>query len=136
MYKTLSGRFLILTIVFVMLAEVLIFVPSVSRFRQDYISTRLDLAQLATLTLLADDMISEDLEQELLKNAGVFNVVLRRDRTRELILTSALPDPVSKTFDMRNAGPLVLVRDAFLRMWSPEPEIVRIIGMPRLKAGH
>ena len=49
MYTTLSGRFLILTIVFVMLAEVLIFVPSVSRFRQDYISTRLDLAQLATL---------------------------------------------------------------------------------------
>ena len=37
MLNTLSGRFLILTTVFVMLAEVLIFVPSISRFRQDYL---------------------------------------------------------------------------------------------------
>jgi len=35
MLNTLSGRFLILTIVFVMLAEVFIFVPSVARFRED-----------------------------------------------------------------------------------------------------
>ena len=34
MLNTLSGRFLILTIGFVMLAEVLIFVPSVARFRE------------------------------------------------------------------------------------------------------
>ena len=34
--NTLSGRFLILTVVFVMIAEVLIFVPSIARFRADY----------------------------------------------------------------------------------------------------
>ena len=32
--NSLSGRFLVLTTVFVMLAEVLIFVPSVARFRE------------------------------------------------------------------------------------------------------
>ena len=41
MLNTLSGRFLILTTVFVMLAEVLIFVPSIARFRQDYLEDRL-----------------------------------------------------------------------------------------------
>jgi hypothetical protein len=41
MFNTLSGRFFILTVVFVMLAEVLIFVPSVARFRQDYLNARL-----------------------------------------------------------------------------------------------
>ena len=135
MFKTLSGRFLILTIVFVMLVEVLIFVPSVSRYRQEYISSRLDLAQIASLALLADDMISVDLEKELLTNAGVYNVVLRRDKTRELILSSRLPNPVDRTFDMRNAGPFVLLKDAFMRLLRPEPEIIRVIGMPRLKAG-
>lgn len=39
--KTLSGRFLLLTIAFVMLAEVMIFVPSVARFREDYLRERL-----------------------------------------------------------------------------------------------
>ena len=37
--NSLSGRFLILTVIFVMLAEVLIFVPSVARFREDTCST-------------------------------------------------------------------------------------------------
>ena len=49
MLNTLSGRFLVLTVVFVMLAEVLIFVPSVARFRQDYLLLRLERAQIASL---------------------------------------------------------------------------------------
>ena len=53
MLNTLSGRFLILTTVFVMLAEVLIFVPSVARFREDYLLDRLERAQIASLALLA-----------------------------------------------------------------------------------
>jgi hypothetical protein len=55
--NTLSGRFLILTIIFVMLAEVLIYVPSVARFREDYLLLRLERAQIASLALLANDMI-------------------------------------------------------------------------------
>jgi hypothetical protein len=38
--NSLSGRFLILTVIFVMLAEVFIFVPSVARFREDYLLAR------------------------------------------------------------------------------------------------
>ena len=42
MFNSLSGRFLLLTIIFVMIAEVLIFVPSVARFREDYLLQRLE----------------------------------------------------------------------------------------------
>ena len=59
MLNSLSGRFLVLTTIFVMLAEILIFVPSVARFREDYLASRLERAQIASLTLLADDMIGE-----------------------------------------------------------------------------
>ena len=96
--NTLSGRFLMLTVVFVMLAEVLIFMPSVARFREDYLLSRLERAQIASLALLASDSaISEDLERELLVNAGVFNVVLRRDAVRELVLSSPIPSPIHAT---------------------------------------
>ena len=84
MFNTLSGRFLILTIVFVMLAEVLIFVPSIARFRLDYLNTRIERAQIASLALLADDMLAPELEAELLQNAGVYNVVLLRNETRRV----------------------------------------------------
>jgi signal transduction histidine kinase len=108
MLRTLSGRFLVLTIIFVMLAEVLIFVPSIARFREDYLLSRLERAQIASLALLADDMISADLEAELLRNAEVFNVVLRRNELR---------------------------RDAMASLVNRENRVIRVIGNPVREAG-
>ena len=133
--NSLSGRFLALTIIFVMLAEVFIFVPSISRFRQDWMINRLERAQIASLALLADDMISPDLEYELLKNAGVFNVVLRRDEVRELMLASDMPQEIAATFDLRDPAPTTLIFDAMARLVEPTPEVVRVIGNPVQDAG-
>ncbi len=133
--NSLSGRFLILTTVFVMLAEVLIFVPSIARFREDFLLNRLERAQIASLALLADDMLAEELEAELLANAGVYNVVLRRDEVRQLMLSSPIPEPITKTYDLRDAGPWILIRDALARMFTPENEVIRVIGEPVKGAG-
>ena len=51
MLNSLSGRFLTLTIIFVMLAEILIFVPSIARFREEFLQNRLERAQIASLAL-------------------------------------------------------------------------------------
>ncbi len=133
--NSLSGRFLILTTIFVMLAEVLIFVPSVARFREDYLLLRLEKAQIASLALLANDMIPEDLERELLENAGVFNVVLRRDEVRELVLNSPIPSPVAETYDLRDPGAFELIGDAMMRLLRPGNEVIRVIGSPVREAG-
>ncbi|MGC9420384.1 MAG: sensor histidine kinase, partial [Rhodovulum sp.] len=134
--NSLSGRFLMLTILFVMLAEVLIFVPSVARFREDYLLSRLERAQIASLALLAtDEMIGEDLEKELLANAGVYNVVLRRDQARELVLSSPIPEPVHESFDLRSAGPAELITDALRQLADPQPRVIRVIGEPVRGAG-
>ena len=135
MLNSLSGRFLILTTVFVMLAEVLIFFPSVARFREDFLLSRLERAQIASLALLADDMIGADLEEELLLNAEVYNVVLRRDSVRQLVLSSPMPRPIDQTFDLRDPPALTLIHDAIARMIEPEPEVIRIIGAPVREAG-
>jgi len=133
--KTLSGRFLILTVVFVMIAEVLIFVPSVARFREDYLLLRLERAQIASLVLLANDMIEEELEYELLKNAGVFNVVLARDQVRQLMLSSKMPRAISATYDLRDPGAWVLIMDAMGTLMNPENQVIRVIGDPVKEAG-
>lgn len=134
--NTLSGRFLMLTAAFVMLAEVLILVPSVARFREDYLLLRLEKAQIASLALLAaDDMIAPDLEAELLANAGVYNVVLRRDEVRQLVLSSPIPVPVEQTYDLRFAGPLGLIRDTFMDVLDKQG-VIRVIGEPVESGGQ
>ena len=134
--NTLSGRFLMLTVIFVMLAEVLIFVPSIARYRADFMLTRLKQAQIAALTqLAAEDMVSPDLEKELLANAEVYNVVLRRDEVRQLVLSSPIPGEIYDTYDLRMAGPWELIRDAFAVLFDPHDRVVRVIGYPVQEAG-
>jgi signal transduction histidine kinase len=136
MLTSLSGRFLILTVIFVMIAEVLIFVPSIARFRLDYLTDRMERAQIASLALLGTgDMIGDELEAELLDNAGVLNVVLRRDALRQLVLSSDLPGPVARTVDLRDPPATELIRDALVRFVMLEPEIIRVIAEPTMGGG-
>lgn len=130
-FNTLSGRFLLLTLAFVMLAEVMIFVPSMARFRADFLLMRLKEAQIASLAqLAAPDMVSPELEAELLKNAEVYNVVLRRDQVRQLVLSSPIPSPITATYDLREAGPWELIRDAATALFEQDNDVIRVIGYP------
>ncbi|MEJ6404694.1 sensor histidine kinase [Yoonia sp. 2307UL14-13] len=135
MFNSLSGRFLILTVIFVMLAEVLIFVPSIARFREDYLLARLERAQIASLALEADDMISPELEAELLTNAEVYNVVLRRDEIRQLALSSPIPSPITASYDMRDPSGMTLIADALRTLINPEERIIRVLGNPVREGG-
>ncbi|MEO0994710.1 MAG: sensor histidine kinase, partial [Pseudomonadota bacterium] len=76
--RGLSGRLLVVTVLIVMLVEVVIFIPSVARFRADYLTERLERAELAALALLGapDEMMDPSVERALLDQAEVLNVVL------------------------------------------------------------
>ncbi len=128
--NTLSKRFLGLTILFLVVAEVLIFVPSVARFRYDYLQNRLELSQLAALALLAtpDETVAPTLRGELLNTAGVLNVVLRRDEVRELLLEGEVPGPVAQTYYFQKVGEMTLMRDALAALFREEDRIIRVVG--------
>ena len=136
-FNTLSGRFLLLTTAFVVLAEILILVPALSGFREDYLQSRLERAQIASLAVLAtEEMIQPDLEQELLSNAGVYNVVLRRNDMRQLVLSSPIPRAISGVHDLREASRLTLAADALRDLVTPEDRVIRVIGAPVKDAGQ
>jgi len=69
----LSAKLLLLTLLFVMLAEVLIFVPSVANFRINWLNDRLTAAQLASLAAEASPNgdVPQMLRNELLRTAQV-----------------------------------------------------------------
>lgn len=134
--NTLSGRFAVITMLFVVLAELLILLPSLAYYRRDYLAQRLERAQIASLALLAtDDALATELESELLENAGVFNVVLRRDDVRQLVLSSPIPQPVAATYDLRELSFGSAVSQAVTQLADPTDRVIRVIGAPTRGAG-
>ena len=89
----LSGKLLGLTFLFVMLAEILIFVPSVANFRITWLSERVAAAHLASLAAKAapDGRLPPMLRDELLKSAQVRVISIRQDDKRNLILSVPMP---------------------------------------------
>jgi signal transduction histidine kinase len=126
----LSARLLLLTIAFVMLAEVLIYAPSIARFRLVYLEERLADAHLAILTLDAtpDQMVHEDLKRELLTHVEAFAVALTRPQAGKLLLMIDTPRPIDVTYDLRDANPFGLIRDAFVTLWSGGDRVLRVLG--------
>jgi signal transduction histidine kinase len=128
LHRSLSARLLVLTIAFVLIGEVLIYVPSISRFRLVYLEERIAAAHLATLSLEASDDVGlpDELEAELLDHAGVQSVTLRTP-TAHLML-GELP-PVDRIYDLREAGPYRLIVDAFRTLRAGGARTIRVIGI-------
>ncbi len=127
--KSLSARLLILTLFFVMVSEVLIYVPSIAQFRRGYLEQRIASAELASLALEAtpDQIVDRDFEQALLDRAEAKAVVVKRQETRTLILGNGTPPSVDASFDLRGASLPTLVRDAFGVMLNPD-RTVRVVA--------
>src|ERR1043166_9151756 len=89
--RGLSARVLALTVLFVMLSEVLIYAPSIARFRLDWLTEKLASGHLATLALEAtpDYIVDPQLELTLLQHAGARLVALHTPDGKNLILCGA-----------------------------------------------
>src|SRR5919201_6948316 len=65
----LSGKLLVLTLLFVMIAEVLIYVPSIANFRLNWLHDRLSAAYTATLVFetAPSGMVPEPVARQILE---------------------------------------------------------------------
>ena len=128
-WRSLSGRLLFLTVIFVMLAEILIFVPSIARYRQDFLVERLEKGQIAALaaTEARHSMLTADLQAEVLKSAGLYSVVLMRGGQRQPMLMQAEGKMYQQTYDLREAAALELIGDALLVVLRREDRLIRVI---------
>lgn len=130
----LSARLLWLTIAFVMLAEVLIFLPSVANFRKNWLMERLAAAQIASLAAQAapSDAVPEKLRQQLLEKAMVHSLSVRRGAVRMLVLQTEVPGMVAAHFDLKEAGWHTLIGDALYVFAAPKGRLIHVIGHPDL----
>src|SRR5271169_6966279 len=111
----LSGKLLVLTILFVMIAEVLIYVPLVANFRVHSLRDHLAGAYTAALVLEAapSGMVPESLAKQILDSIGARAVAMKMGQQRRLLATSNLPSEVQQEVDVRDMGAWREIMEAF-----------------------
>jgi len=126
----LSGKLLVLTILFVMIAEVLIYVPSVANFRIVWLKDRLATAYTAALVLDAapNGVVSDALAKQILDSIGARGVAMKMGSRHRMIAVDDMPPAVNDTFDMHNVYAFDAIVDAFKTMLKTRNDVMRVVG--------
>src|SRR6516164_10791588 len=126
----LSGKLLLLTVLFVMIAEVLIYVPSVANFRLNWLHDRLSAAYTAALVFEAapDGMVPDTLAREILDSIGARAVALKMGQQRRLLAAAVMPPSIDQDIDMRDMSWHRAIIDAFDTLFSTENDVMRLVG--------
>lgn len=125
--RSLSAKILLLTVAIVLVGEVLIYVPSIARFRVDYLEERVAAAHLATLNLSGPLALQLDMDtmDALLRHAGVLSVAVR---TPDRLTALGEVPPVDVVIDLRDQSWGTLVTGAIETLLHRGERLIRVVG--------
>jgi signal transduction histidine kinase len=135
----LSGKLLFLTIVFVMVAEILIYVPSIANFRLNWLNDRLAAAHTAALVLDAAPrgMVPEALAKQVLSSIGARTVAIKMGNERRLLAAADVPSRIAQDIDMRSVTWWRAITDAFHTLTFCMPDdVIRVVGRAPMARGE
>jgi signal transduction histidine kinase len=135
--RSLSFRLLLLTAFFVMVAEVLIFAPSVARYRLTWMEGRLADGHLAALAVEAapENMLTDALIGELLAHTGAITIDVTKPGERMLMLSGPdMPEP-DAVVDLGAQNAVMLIADAFATLVRTQDRILKLVGDSPRDAG-
>jgi signal transduction histidine kinase len=121
---------LLLTILFVMIAEIAIYVPSIANFRMNWLRDRLAAAHTAVLVIDAAPAgaVPEALAQQILGSIGARAVAVKKGQERRLLAAADLPDKVDSDVDIRAVSAWSAIVDAFGALLSQNHGVIRVVG--------
>ncbi|PHR60695.1 MAG: hypothetical protein COA43_06020 [Robiginitomaculum sp.] len=134
----LSGKLLVMTMIFVMLAEVVIFIPSATMFRQNWLQERAEAAGLLVLAIegVPNYQGREMLSHRFMQDTDVSMVSLNRIGTSGeasgQIILGKMPEGGQAVYtdDLRVKRRLPLFRDSFRDFFSDGSGYMRILTPP------
>ncbi len=129
----LSGKLLMLTIAFILLAEILIFFPSIANFRNVWLRTHLDTAEAASIVYndISNVMLSEEASKTLLDTALASTIAIRREGRSQLIATSGAPSEIIEHIDLDSASAFSSIRSAISMLFAEPNAMYRVFGQAR-----
>ncbi len=129
-WRGLSVNLLILTVAFIMLAEILIFVPSVANFRNVWLRTHLDIADAASVVFLdsSDNMLSESASANLLQTTQSLTVAVRRQGKSQLLASAAMPSEIYEHVELDGTTVFGSIQSAFSMLFLAPEVLYRVFG--------
>ncbi len=126
----LSGKLVLLTMAFVMLAELLIWTPSVARYRKAYLEEYLSKAHLAMVAVgaLKPEFVDKELEMELLFYTNTHGIALDFKDRRMLIVGDTMPPKVDLIINMADDSFLGWIGGALETLSQDENRVLRVMG--------
>jgi signal transduction histidine kinase len=127
----LSAKLLVLTLSFVMIAEVLIYVPSVANFRLNWLSDRLSAAYTAALVFQTapSGTVPETVARQILESIDAHAVALKTGQQRRLLAASdVVRRSVTHDIDMRNMPWHRAIIEAFQTLVCVDADVMRVVG--------
>jgi len=126
----LSGKLLGLTLLFVMVAEVLIYVPSIANYRLNWLNDRLAAAHTAALVLDAapSGMVPEELARQILDSVGARAVAMKMGQQRRMLAAYDMPPTIHREIDTRDMRWFTAIRGAFEAISDPHDCVLLVIG--------
>ncbi len=127
---SLSAKLFALTVLFVTVTEVFIYVPSIANFRINWLTDRVAIADAASLVLTETTLpeIPRNVQDGLLNAVGATAIAVRTGTVSRLIATVEMPPEVDAVVDLRDPDLLQEVSDALVTLVSAKPRILRVIG--------
>ena len=135
LFSGLRGRLLLLTAAFVLFATFLIYPVLAGTFRNNWLTTRAQAAQIAALAVEAapDGRVSEELSRQLLAQAQVVSVAVQEQDFRGEILPPSIEIAGELVpIDLRSEGMMDGTIGAFAHMFAPEGRFLRVILTPEM----
>ena len=126
----LSGKLLVLTLLFVMIAEVLIYVPSIANFRLNWLNDRLSAAYTAALVLeTAPNGVSDAAKRQILDSIGAHAVAVKMGQQRQpLAVSDDMPPAIHHDIDMRDMPWHRAIIEAFETLLCADNDVMRVMG--------
>ncbi len=128
--RSLSSKVLVLTVTFVMLAEVLIFVPSIANFRMRWLQDRVNTAGVAAVVLANADAesLSRKMQDDILMATGAKAIALREQGVSRLLAVEQMPPEVDRHIDLTQSGPLEAIGGVFDTLMNGGDDTIRVFG--------
>lgn len=127
-WSGLSGRLLLLTFVFVTLAEILIFLPAIANMRLNWLSDRLNTAAAASVVVdgLKDVVLPKPVRDDTLMATDTKAIVLTKDGMRHLIAMADMPPTVDFQYNLAVVSLPRAIYDAFDELIFGGNRIIRV----------
>lgn len=128
--RGLSTKLLFLTIAFVLLAEVLIFLPSIASYRISWLQERLGTAAAVSIVLVQGDpaSLSRAAQNDVLMAIGAKAIAVRDDGVSRLLVVADMPPQVDEHIDLANSSMVDEVTGALDTLVFGGERMLRVTG--------